>query len=216
MTSVRMSGIKYPMNADARCSTYSLSIYLSPTTLLYLPTQLAWEASKYNVRTWIRRSVLVSSIILRIWWPSWSISFSLTTFSPSGKLVQIEHALAAVAGGTTSLGIKGRSISFIHHGHMTRTAMPTQQRCRTWWHSNSNTINQADNQQPTVSSLQPKRNLLPSYSILLFSKKSLQSAQTSDSYTREWAQISVSLSPKPERLLRHITRSMESIHLLRF
>ena len=33
-------------------------------------------------------------------------SFSLTTFSPSGKLVQIEHALAAVAGGNTSLGIK--------------------------------------------------------------------------------------------------------------
>lgn len=36
-------------------------------------------------------------------------SFSLTTFSPSGKLVQIEHALAAVSGGTTSLGIKGTS-----------------------------------------------------------------------------------------------------------
>ncbi|GAA5865394.1 hypothetical protein JCM3774_005622 [Rhodotorula dairenensis] len=33
-------------------------------------------------------------------------SFSLTTFSPSGKLVQIEHALAAVGQGTTSLGIK--------------------------------------------------------------------------------------------------------------
>ncbi|QRW18988.1 20S proteasome subunit [Rhizoctonia solani] len=33
-------------------------------------------------------------------------SFSLTTFSPSGKLVQIEHALAVVAQGTTSLGIK--------------------------------------------------------------------------------------------------------------
>ncbi|KAF8211204.1 20S proteasome subunit [Mycena galopus ATCC 62051] len=33
-------------------------------------------------------------------------SYSLTVFSPSGKLVQIEHALAAVAGGTTSLGIK--------------------------------------------------------------------------------------------------------------
>jgi 20S proteasome subunit alpha 2 len=31
-------------------------------------------------------------------------------FSPSGKLVQIEHALAAVSQGTTSLGIKG-----IHH-----------------------------------------------------------------------------------------------------
>lgn len=34
-----------------------------------------------------------------------SYSFSLTTFSPSGKLMQLEHALAAVAGGATSLGI---------------------------------------------------------------------------------------------------------------
>jgi hypothetical protein len=34
-------------------------------------------------------------------------SFSLTTFSPSGKLVQIEYALNAVAAGSTSLGIKG-------------------------------------------------------------------------------------------------------------
>jgi 20S proteasome alpha/beta subunit len=33
-------------------------------------------------------------------------SFSLTTFSPSGKLTQIEYALNAVAGGATSLGIK--------------------------------------------------------------------------------------------------------------
>ncbi|CAD7696098.1 unnamed protein product [Ostreobium quekettii] len=33
-------------------------------------------------------------------------SFSLTTFSPSGKLVQIEHALNAVAQGATSLGLK--------------------------------------------------------------------------------------------------------------
>ncbi|CAO1628767.1 unnamed protein product [Jaminaea pallidilutea] len=33
-------------------------------------------------------------------------SFSLTTFSPSGKLVQIEHALAAVNAGATCLGIK--------------------------------------------------------------------------------------------------------------
>ena len=35
-----------------------------------------------------------------------SYSFSLTTFSPSGKLVQIEYALAAVAGGAPSVGIK--------------------------------------------------------------------------------------------------------------
>jgi 20S proteasome subunit alpha 2 len=34
-------------------------------------------------------------------------SFSLTTFSPSGKLLQIEHALAAVnRAGTTTLGIR--------------------------------------------------------------------------------------------------------------
>jgi len=36
-------------------------------------------------------------------------SFSLTTFSPSGKLVQIEYALHAVAQGATSVGIKGPS-----------------------------------------------------------------------------------------------------------
>ncbi|KAH9565134.1 hypothetical protein CY35_04G061500 [Sphagnum magellanicum] len=33
-------------------------------------------------------------------------SFSLTTFSPTGKLVQIEYALMAVAAGQTSLGIR--------------------------------------------------------------------------------------------------------------
>jgi len=33
-------------------------------------------------------------------------SFSLTTFSPSGKLVQIEYALQAVAAGAPSVGIK--------------------------------------------------------------------------------------------------------------
>jgi len=34
--------------------------------------------------------------------------FSLTTFSPSGKLVQIEYALNAVNAGKTSIGIKGQ------------------------------------------------------------------------------------------------------------
>lgn len=36
-------------------------------------------------------------------------SFSLTTFSPSGKLLQIEYALNAVAQGATSLGIKAKN-----------------------------------------------------------------------------------------------------------
>ncbi len=35
-----------------------------------------------------------------------SYSFSLTTFSPSGKLGQIEHALAAVSSGKPAIGIK--------------------------------------------------------------------------------------------------------------
>lgn len=38
-----------------------------------------------------------------------SYSFSLTTFSPSGKLVQIEYALHAVSAGKTALGIKARN-----------------------------------------------------------------------------------------------------------
>lgn len=36
-------------------------------------------------------------------------SFSLTTFSPSGKLVQIEYALQAVSAGATCLGIKAKN-----------------------------------------------------------------------------------------------------------
>jgi hypothetical protein len=41
-------------------------------------------------------------------------SFSLTTFSPSGKLVQINYALNAVAQGSTSLGIKGKLMPLIY------------------------------------------------------------------------------------------------------
>eukprot|EP01065_Artemidia_motanka_P035914 TRINITY_DN43819_c0_g1_i1.p1 TRINITY_DN43819_c0_g1~~TRINITY_DN43819_c0_g1_i1.p1 ORF type:complete len:234 (+),score=69.72 TRINITY_DN43819_c0_g1_i1:67-768(+) len=37
-----------------------------------------------------------------------SYSFSLTTFSPQGKLLQIEHAMAAVNNGHTTLGIKAQ------------------------------------------------------------------------------------------------------------
>jgi hypothetical protein len=35
-------------------------------------------------------------------------SFSLTTFSRTGKLLQIEYALAAAQQGKTSLGIRGK------------------------------------------------------------------------------------------------------------
>jgi len=36
-------------------------------------------------------------------------SFSLTTFSPSGKLVQIQYALTAVSSGSTSLAVKAKN-----------------------------------------------------------------------------------------------------------
>lgn len=37
-------------------------------------------------------------------------------FSPSGKLVQIEYALAAVAAGAPSVGIKGMSWKYFSEG----------------------------------------------------------------------------------------------------
>ena len=39
-----------------------------------------------------------------------SYSFSLTTFSPSGKLLQIEYALNAVNQGKMSVGVAGKSL----------------------------------------------------------------------------------------------------------
>lgn len=55
------------------------------------------ERDKGGWGVWVRS--LTSSLV------SLQYSFSLTTFSPSGKLVQIEYALNAVAAGATSLGI---------------------------------------------------------------------------------------------------------------
>jgi len=39
------------------------------------------------------------------------MNFSLTTFNKTGKLMQIEYALARVQQGKMALGIKGRSIN---------------------------------------------------------------------------------------------------------
>lgn len=74
-----------------------------------------WRSHRFDIRLAAARSA---------WGPKWAVlmpmcwlthacfvcvllqySFSLTTFSPSGKLVQIEYALNAVAAGATSLGI---------------------------------------------------------------------------------------------------------------
>ena len=66
-------------------------------------------------------------------------SFSLTTFSPSGKLVQIEYALHAVAQGATSVGIKGsargagthRDRHTHHSRHAPRSRLARARRTRT-------------------------------------------------------------------------------------
>lgn len=60
----------------------------------------SWPAQKVELIGRVARLQVIAS-------DSPSCSYSLTVFSPSGKLVQIEHALAAVSQGTTSLGIKG-------------------------------------------------------------------------------------------------------------
>ncbi len=41
------------------------------------------------------------------------MNFSLTTFNKTGKLMQIEHALARVAQGKMALGIRGTNSKFI-------------------------------------------------------------------------------------------------------
>ena len=43
-------------------------------------------------------------------------NFSLTTFSSTGKLTQIEYALNAVSQGVTSIGIKGKWCGYIMNG----------------------------------------------------------------------------------------------------
>ena len=43
------------------------------------------------------------------------MEYFCTTCSPSGKLVQIEYALAAVAAGAPSVGIKGKSVCCLLH-----------------------------------------------------------------------------------------------------
>ncbi|THW36733.1 putative proteasome subunit alpha type-2 [Aureobasidium pullulans] len=52
-------------------------------------------------------------------------SFSLTTFSPSGKLVQIEYALNAVNQGVTALGIKGSHTTILRPVIQVLTVFPT-------------------------------------------------------------------------------------------
>jgi 20S proteasome subunit alpha 2 len=47
-------------------------------------------------------------------------SYSLTTFSPQGKLVQLEYALSAVTKAPTSLGIKGAFSPACPHANFAR------------------------------------------------------------------------------------------------
>lgn len=58
-------------------------------------------------------------------------SFSLTTFSPSGRLVQIDYALQAVSAGATALGIKGKFIAHAKRQIMAIRFESATSSCRT-------------------------------------------------------------------------------------
>jgi 20S proteasome subunit alpha 2 len=66
------------------------------------------EQEKEHIGMYTKRINILTRVLTNKYHPFnyHHFSFSLTTFSPSGKLVQIEHALAAVSQGATSLGIK--------------------------------------------------------------------------------------------------------------
>jgi hypothetical protein len=110
-------------SCDNRCYNHFLAIdkCLASSLVFLLPPPTTYNEITKDVCTRRRRRLLVRINSIRpAGRPELTLcipfnpsvlpilhSFSLTTFSPSGKLVQIEHALAAVSGGQTSLGIKG-------------------------------------------------------------------------------------------------------------
>jgi hypothetical protein len=81
----------------------------SPPFINAIPHNLSGNHGQCRRR---RLQVLIYLRRLRYFSDIFVVSYSLTVFSPSGKLVQIEHALAAVSQGTTSLGIKGARPAF--------------------------------------------------------------------------------------------------------
>ncbi len=96
----------------ASCSTDSLLSFIPSSQW---PTQTAAHTGTFSVTFYDVTLVELNT------------SYSLTVFSPSGKLVQIEHALAAVSQGTTSLGIKG-ACSPLGRGSRTNCTLSIQ------WH----------------------------------------------------------------------------------
>ncbi|CAJ1958135.1 unnamed protein product [Sphenostylis stenocarpa] len=95
-------------------STLDSESLLAPYSFSLIQSQLIARTLESNVITLsdlshflsLSLSLSLSQILARFIMGDSQYSFSLTTFSPSGKLVQIEHALTAVGSGQTSLGIK--------------------------------------------------------------------------------------------------------------
>jgi hypothetical protein len=61
--------------------------------------------SDFNLRC-EKHLIFVQTLSLFYYMGDSAYAYSLTTFAPSGKLVQIEHALRAVQAGATALGVK--------------------------------------------------------------------------------------------------------------
>jgi len=100
------SGDKHRARAVAACfgrllCITRLGLLHTYSFLLVILLSNHGHCRRRRVQVSVSGSVIIIIVCLK------SHSYSLTVFSPSGKLVQIEHALAAVSQGTTSLGIKG-------------------------------------------------------------------------------------------------------------
>ena len=145
-------------------------------------------------------------------------SFSLTTFSPSGKLVQIEYALNAVAAGSTSLGIKvyphrllsvyidaENAVEQQHSSIMKGHLVPSVD-----WNSSAALICQRQLLTRSVLmcrpqmelSLQQRRSCAPHSLTSLQSKRSLWCPQILGWHTVGWVQTPASLSGEQGSRLR--------------
>ena len=118
-------------------------------------------------------------------------SYSLTVFSPSGKLVQIEHALAAVSQGTTSLGIKGMLFSLIR-SHIDLQRLSCKHLMVLW--------------------SRPRKSRHQSWLTTRCLRKLRSYAPISESYTQAWVPIFASLFPRRGRVHKHIGKSTENTH----
>lgn len=86
------------------CQSKSIAVFCWFLSTVNISALKAFGNHTYNVI-----SIESHDTPCRFFPTEWKTLFCIFLSSPSGKLVQIEYALAAVAAGAPSVGIKGRS-----------------------------------------------------------------------------------------------------------